>query len=334
MSFREYMGDRINNLLLRVVGIAVLSLFLYLTGTEPGIIAIVVLIWVIVLIVSIAAAFQKERNYLSELQAVMDNLDEKYLFCECVPRPKRIYDRRVFELLRRSGKSMIEKVSAAQQEQKEYQEYIQSWVHEVKVPITTIQLTCRNNKSEVTTKIAAQIGQLEEHVERALYYARMGSVEKDFIVSRHDLSDIVTETIGKYKTLLIQNGMKIETQGLDREVYTDNKWVEFMLGQMLSNAARYRSVDPLIRIEAHDLGKLVCLSITDNGIGIPDHELSRIFERGFTGSNGRSRGGSTGMGLYICKRLAKELQIEMKAKSKEAEFTTISLTFPSREILT
>jgi signal transduction histidine kinase len=266
------------------------------------------------------------------MESVMDNLDEKYLFMECVKKPSGEYERKIFELTRRAGKSMIESVSDTRARQSEYREYIENWVHEIKAPITAARLACQNDKSALTRKLLVQLAQIEEHVERALYYARAESVEKDFIVRATPLSEIVADAVARHRVLLIENGMRVETSGLESIVYTDGKWAAFLLGQLLSNAARYKKegvMDNYIRFEAEPDGNNIQLTVTDNGIGIPAADLPRVFERGFTGRNGRVRGNSTGMGLYVSKKLADFLQIAMEAESAENEFTRIRMAFPA-----
>ena len=121
---------------------------------------------------------------------------------------------------------------------------------------------------------------------------------------------------------------------MDCTVYTDEKWAVFILGQLLQNAARYRGTAPVITLSVKPLGKQTQLIVHDNGIGIPAHELPRVFDRGFTGSNGRNRGGSTGMGLYLCKKLAGFLELGLEIASEEGKGTTVTLTFPAKENLT
>lgn len=128
--------------------------------------------------------------------------------------------------------------------------------------------------------------------------------------------------------------VRVVTEELERTVYTDEKWMVFILGQLLQNAARYRGTAPVITLSAKPLGKQTQLMVHDNGIGIPSHELPRIFDRGFTGTNGRSRGDSTGMGLYLCKKLAGFLDLGLAVTSVEGKGTTVTLTFPAKENLT
>ena len=141
------------------------------------------------------------------------------------------------------------------------------------------------------------------------------------------------QAIGNHRSLLIQNDIRIETKDLEKTVYTDGKWVVFILGQLLQNAARYRSDNPAIVLSAGQIEGQAQLFVCDNGIGIPSHELPRVFDRGYTGSNGRSRGGSTGMGLYLCHRLADSLKIDLQITSETGKGTTVILTFPAKGIL-
>ena len=139
---------------------------------------------------------------------------------------------------------------------------------------------------------------------RDSFYARAENPEKDVLIHPASLSDLVNQAVQAHRALLLQNGVSVELCDLDFVVYTDRKWVCFLLGQLLQNAARYRRARPVIILSARRQEKRVELTVSDNGMGIPAHELPRVFDRGFTGSNGRLRGGSTGMGLYLAKKVA------------------------------
>ncbi len=330
MNLPEYLGDKMTKVATHGISMLSLSAFLLLTGTRWGVVTLLLIVWVVGLTASLLLNFYRVKSYLQQLESILNGLDKKYLFMECVEKPKSAQERKLFSLVRRSAKSMIEAVSDAQNQQAEYREYIEDWVHEVKAPITAAQLVCNNNKSESTRKILVQLAQIEEHVERALYYARADSFEKDFVVRATSLADIAGATLSRHQTLLIQHGVNVETSGLDVTVYTDGKWASFMLGQFLSNAVRYRGDSPTICLEARQEGESVRFDVTDNGIGIPSDELPRVFERGFTGSNGRATGQSTGMGLYICKKLAHFLQVELTVEAVPNEYTSIHMTFPAQ----
>ncbi|WP_312636306.1 sensor histidine kinase [Oscillibacter sp.] len=328
MKIGEFLQDRVISLLLHLFCMLVLSTFLLLTGTSSGVVVTILIVWVIGFCIWTAADYLRQRNQFHELEAIMDGLEQKYLFMECAPKPNDFFWRKIFGLFRRAGKSMIETVSDAEEKQRNYREYIENWVHEIKVPITAIELICENNKSETSRKICSQLALIEGHVERALYYARLDCVEKDFIIRETSLLESVKRALSKYRFLLTQNNVRIETENLGKCVYTDGKWVEFMLGQLLSNAVKYRSASPVISICVEETDGRTRLTVKDNGIGIPASELRRIFDKGFTGSNGRTLGGSTGMGLYLCRKLTEALGVYLEANSRENEYTAISICFP------
>ena len=263
----------------------------------------------------------------------MEGLDQKQLVAVCAPKPEGLWERELFALMHQSGQAMVGAVSEAQAAQREYREYVEQWVHEIKTPITAARLISRTVGPDTRRRLERELAQIDAHVERALFYARAESPEKDLVIRETSLEELADQALQSHRALLIQSGVRVETRDLDQRVYTDGKWVCFLLGQLLQNAARYRSAQPVVTLSARALGRRVELTVEDNGIGIPAHELPRIFDRGFTGSNGRSRGGSTGMGLYLARRLAAALEIELRAASEEGKGTRMTLLFPARENL-
>ncbi|MCI8304230.1 MAG: HAMP domain-containing histidine kinase [Lawsonibacter sp.] len=333
MSLWEFLSDRLDRLLIQIICAATAFFFLRATGTQAGVLVILALALLLVFGAVQLADFFRQRARLQELEAILDGLDQKHLFAECLPPARALYERRLFRLTRRAGQAMAETVSNAQAAQREYREYVEQWVHEVKAPLTAARLICQNLDGETRRRLTGELARIEEHVERALFYARAESPERDCVIRQTRLEEIVTQAVGNHKALLIQSGVQVETQGLDRSVYTDGKWAAFILGQLLQNAARYRGETPTVTFTARSLGQQVQLIVRDNGIGIPACELPRVFDRGFTGSNGRSRGGSTGMGLYLCRKLAGFLELGLDISSQEGDGTTVTLTFPAREAL-
>lgn len=334
MTFGEFLSDRLGRMALQLVCAAAAALFLAATGTQAGVIVILLLVYFLIFTTIQVVDFLRQRSRFLELESILEGLDQKYLFTECVSPPNGLYERRLFDLTRRAGQAMIGAVSDANTAQREYREYVESWVHEVKAPITAARLVCRQLEGDTRRKLDYELTQIEAHIERALFYARAENPERDCVIRQTSLSEIVFQAVENHRTLLIQSGIRVETQELDYQVYTDKKWAAFILGQLLQNAARYRGEDPVITISANPLGKWTQLTIQDNGIGIPAHELPRVLDRGFTGSNGRSRGGSTGMGLYLCKKLAGFLDLDLRLTSEEGAGTCVTLTFPAKDILT
>ena len=188
-----------------------------------------------------------------------------------------------------------------------------------------------NNKTEVTKSIDEELDKIENYVEQALFYARSNTANQDYYIKKNNLKDIVNEIIRKNKTVLINEKIKINIHDLDVEVNTDSKWVIFIINQIIQNSIKYRKQDELSEIEIYSkAGKEnVILYIKDNGIGIKKEEVKRVFDKGFTGANGRlSNKKSTGIGLYLCKKLCDKLGIGIELRSIVNKQTELKLIFP------
>ena len=149
------------------------------------------------------------------------------------------------------------------------------------------------------------------------------------MIRKVNLEEVIRNVLLRNKKMMIQNGMKVETKNINLSAYTDEKWLEFILNQIITNSIKYRKEqNPEVNIKLIENKENVQLFIRDNGIGIKKSEIDRIFDKGFTGTNGRNQKKSTGIGLYLCKRLCEELGMEIKADSKENEFTEISIIIP------
>ena len=153
-------------------------------------------------------------------------------------------------------------------------------------------------------------------------------VEKDYVIKQTTLKELVNSALKKNSTLFIESRISVETSALDKKVFTDVKWTDFILGQILMNSIKYRSTDPKIQIYGLKNENSVTLMIADNGIGIPKMDLSRVFEKGFTGTNGRTSAKSTGIGLYLCKKLCAKLNLGISIASTVNSGTVVSIIFP------
>ena len=235
-------------------------------------------------------------------------------------------DQVYYQLLKMAGKSMLEQIGEVERERLAYKEYIEQWIHEIKTPITAMKLLCENHRTNWTKELLLELEKTNRFTEQALYYARSEHTEKDYSVREMALSQVVHQAIADNKYLLLQSGMRLEVEEMQDTVYSDEKWVRFILNQLIVNAVKYRTKQPVLRISTHKWQDQVVLVVEDNGIGIAASDLPRIFEKGFTGQNGRMVQQSTGIGLYLCKRLCEKLGIGIAAESSE-QGTAISLAF-------
>ena len=167
MTLREFLSDRLGRIALQLICIGLAALFLFVTGTQPGVLMLLLLVLLLIFATAQVADFLRQRACLREWEAIWDGLDRKYLFAECVPPPKALYERRLLDLTRRAGQAMTGAVSDAEASRREYREYVEQWVHEIKAPITAARLICRDLDGETRRKLAAELAQVEAHVERA-----------------------------------------------------------------------------------------------------------------------------------------------------------------------
>lgn len=329
MSLGDYIRDKALLLFLHISCMACLAAFLYLTGYSMDYCLIILICWCLVFGCWLLVQFLLRRSYFRKMEEVMEHLDQRYLLGELMPGSFRLEDRLYRAMIRSSNKSVIERIRRIEDKQREYREYIEGWVHEIKAPITGIALNCENNRDERSRYLAAENRKIENYVDMALYYARSDEVYKDYRIGETQLQEIAEDVLMKNKYYLIQCRMRAEVD-CPHPVLTDKKWIEFILNQLVLNSAKYcREQDAYIRIATERLPRGVLLRVQDNGLGIKAEELPRIFEKGFTGTNGRMQGKrSTGMGLYLCRKLCAKLGIGIRAASREGEGTEILLEFP------
>ena len=326
MNGKQYLKNQLPVILINLLGMLALALFLIASGNSIQTVLFILVVWLIVLFSCLLFFYFSRKKYLDKLLDMTEQLEERYLLPEVMEAPERADDQVFYQIMKMAEKSMLERIGGIQRERKEYKEYIEQWIHEVKTPLTAMKLICENNHCSFTRDLMAELENVNRFTEQALYFARSEHAEKDYSVREIRLSDVVHEAIAGNKYLLRQNHVAITVEDMDDVVYTDDKWVRFILDQLISNAVKYRTDQPVLHFCTRKENDRVLLSVEDNGIGIPAGDLPRIFEKGFTGENGRRIHSSTGIGLYLCRRLCDKLGIGISASSK-GKGTTISLSF-------
>ena len=334
MRFRDYLKDKLLYIILLIACILSVEILLIPIINYVYIKIYVAIVPIVLFLIPFFIEYYKKKEYYSEIKARVNELEEKYLITELLPKgdflDAKINKDNILEI----GKSMLENVNKYKYLQEDYKEYIELWIHEIKIPIATSKMIVENNKSEVTKSIDEELDKIENYIEQELYYARSNTVEKDYIIKKNNLKDIVSSTILKNKTTLIQNNVKIEMENLEEEVYTDSKWCVFILSQIIQNAIKYsKEQNKEIKLYAENKKENVILYIKDNGIGIDKAEIGRVFEKGFTGTNGRQEKKSTGIGLYLCKKLCDKLCIGLEIASEKEIGTEVKLVFPKNSFI-
>lgn len=210
MNLIEYLSDRIIFIIGNFIILIFLGIYLYICNLNFGQIGVVIVLWIAILTFYLIFNWRRRRRYFKEIYGILEKVDKPYLISEIMPKSYSLEDNLHREILKLSNKSVIDEVNHMEIEKEEYREFIESWIHEVKLPITAINLICENNKSEVTDKIKVQLSQIENDVEKALFYSRSDNVYKDYFIREINLENVVLKNIKKNKSFLTWNNVKID----------------------------------------------------------------------------------------------------------------------------
>ncbi len=336
MKFTSFLRDKLMQITFIIFALVTIEIFLMAYPFGDFIKVYIPIIILTLYSISIIIEYLIKKKYYNNIEYLLNELEYKYLIAEIIKKPNFMEGKLLVDILEQVNKSMIENVNKYKYLQEDYKEYIEMWIHEIKTPIATSKMIIENNKNNVTKSIDEELEKIDNFIEQVLFYARSNTVEKDYYIKKCSLRDIVNEVIYKNKTALMSENISIDAHNLDIEVRTDNKWIVFMLNQVLQNSIKYRKKDEIEKIEIYSekYKEYIVLTIKDNGIGIKESEISKVFDKGFTGTNGRLLNKkSTGIGLYLCKKLCDKLGIAIKVSSIEQKGTKVELIFPNNSYI-
>lgn len=235
-------------------------------------------------------------------------------------------------LLSQTLAQKTEAYTQLQEQLTDYEEYVESWVHETKTPLSLLTLVLDNRREELPESIVFRLdyirNRMQEFVDQMLFYARLKGSRKDYLFEPISLQDCIAEVLEDYKPLLEEKEFLIDQEVDGASVYCDRRGLRFILGQVVSNAIKYCSDEPFLRFSFIAGNKSSVLSITDNGMGVRRCDLPYIFEKGFTGDSGDGRKKATGMGLYLSNGIAKEMNVSLEANSTWQNGFEMQLIFP------
>ncbi len=331
MKFKDYFLNKITEILGTYFVLFLMLEFLYIIGNTFSVVFMIGVVIAILIMTKYLMDWYRKKKYFEIITERVKDLKEPWLIAELLPVSYTIEDEIYQELLRKVGSSAIEEIHKIEDEQKEYEDYIEQWIHEVKTPITSIHLMLENRISEnpgLKKDLNVELSRLENDVELALYYARSEQIYRDYLIQKLNVRKVLLKVVNKNRTVIMNSSVAIDLD-CDEALYAygDEKWLVFMLTQVLLNAIKYKAeADAKVVMRAKRDNKRIVLNIIDNGKGIKKEELPRIFDKGFTGSNGRDNEKSTGMGLYLVHKLCEKLEIDIEADSVYGEFTEISFS--------
>ena len=261
-------------------------------------------------------SFRQRCAVLKKLQ------DEITVSVDNLPEPQNAAEEGCAELLRALFRSRAELQEHYEQSISDMTDYYTMWAHQIKTPIAAMRLSLAEQDSPESRSLAEELTRIEQYVEMVLCYIRLESSDTDYVIKECRLEDIVKSAVRRFSGQFIRKKLTLQMSGLDRMVLTDEKWLTFVIEQIFSNAVKYaRGGEISIYTEEKTL------VISDNGIGIAEEDLPRIFEKGFTGYNGRANKKSTGIGLYLCKTIIDRLHHTIWIESKPEKGTKVYLNF-------
>lgn len=315
-------------------------LYMYLIGARKQDVVYAAVLDAMIIIITVLAGF---LGYSSKVKALSNALErpveEQAQLPEATDDVEILYHR----LLENQSIARNESESSAAIRQSQMRDYYSMWVHQIKTPISAMKLLLEAEREELGQLICDdeqsqcllsdnmdsfedELFRIEEYVSMALQYQRVSSTENDFVLEKVSVDGVIRDTIKKYAKIMIRRHIGMNYSGTVQEVYTDGKWLAFILEQLLSNAIKY-TPQGFVKIETAKKANLFFITIKDTGIGIKAEDLPRVFEKGYTGYNGHADKKATGIGLYLCRQMADKLGHTIRIESEIGKGTKVWIGF-------
>ena len=317
MKLSAYLRSHLIALCLVALFLAGWCVFAALAGVNGMVILLTALAVALCAAAVLACGYISADRRLKKLQRVADELERPYLLGEVLQKPENAVELEYFNIMKTVSRSAIDAAESAARQRDEYRAYVEKWVHEIKTPLTACSLILAGGGDE--SKLRAQLRRADNTAESILWYARLQSAGASTQIAEVSVRAAADEAVKSEMELLIAADVSVNTEG-DFTACTDGKALVFMIKQLLVNSAKYCRGGKVWICAGQGV-----LTVEDNGSGILPHELPKIFNRGYTGSNGS---GGTGMGLYLVKQTCAALGISLTAQSEKGSFTRFTFVFP------
>lgn len=308
-----------------------ITIFLWLADVSVFNALLIPIIFVpIILFFIISITFiEKEKRKIKIYKAFLSN-PEKNIEDE-LERLSNFYEKEIIKELAKTLYQKQKEIEKANSLLSEYEEYVETWIHEIKTPLSLFSLVIDNQSNSLSSDVIFKLDyvktQIQENISQILFYYRIKSNKKDFLFENIDLQESINIVLENFKPLLLEKNFEIKVGGVCENIYSDNRSFEFILSQVISNAIKYSNKNPRLEILVKKENKHKIITIKDNGCGVKKCDLPFIFEKGFTGYSGNKRKKSTGMGLYLVKKLADDLKIDIEVKTNWLEGFEITFYF-------
>lgn len=333
MNIGTYIKEKKENIILFIILVIILLFLLDLFGVNKYLTIMILSLLSIYFIVDFLTFYLKRKKYYDNFLNNLNLLDKKYLILETLEEPEFLDGKFFYDALYKIDKSMMENINNYRNETEDFKEYVEMWIHEIKIPIAGLMLMYHNNKT-VNKNFLDQLNSLDNLTDQILYYVRSNYAEKDFLIKEASMDKIINEVLLKNKDSILENHIDVTVDVKNIKVLTDSKWLVFILNQIINNSIKYcdNNRKSYIMFYIEDNEKETTLHIKDNGIGVNASDLKHVFDKSFTGENGRKMRNSTGFGLYISKKLIEKLGHKISATSEENKYFEITITFGKNDL--
>ncbi len=333
MKLKYYLKDKFYFFIVTTLSYFIILLILLAFKLDQSLTIAITLILLVTNLSLLGIDYFRKQKFYTDLLANIEKLDQAYLVLETLNSPEFYEGKLLHQALYEINKSMNEVVKQKRNQLNDFKEYIEMWIHEVKIPLASLCLMLNNRENGLDSKTKNTLKRLEDYVDQVLYYARSENAEKDYLIKPTNLAKLIKNVGLKNMDDLLMHKVNYIVENVDYTILTDSKWLEFILNQIINNSIKYKKdiENSYIKISAFEEEEKTVLTIEDNGIGIQAADLKQVFEKTFTGSNGRKRNSSTGMGLFIAKNLCKKLGHKIEIESVYQEFTKVSITIAKNQ---
>lgn len=328
MKLSIYLKDKLYAFIIFITYIIILILFLIALKITSSIIIFIIAFTIVIFFIILFYDYFRKRKFYNELVSKLNSLDRKYLLIEMILEPNFLEGKILYDILDEVNKNEHDLISKLKKRQNDFKEYIELWIHEVKLPLASLTLMNRKDKS-----ILRELKRIEDDVEQILYYVRCENANNDYLIKEWNLDNIVKNVALRNKDNLLALNIDFKVDNCNLKVLTDSKWLEFIINQIVSNSIKYKKEkDSFIEITGKDYKDYITITIYDNGMGISKSDLPRVFNKTFTGNNGRSNSSkSTGMGLYLCRELCNKLGHKIEIDSRIDKYTKVTITIYKKD---
>jgi len=325
-TLKAYLSDKLVDFVILGVATMIAVSFCVAFRFKIETIMVVILPILAAIITIYGHDYYRRKRFYEILRINLEKLDQAYLITETIPRPEFLDGEILHDTCYETDKSMLENIGKLAKTNQDFREYIELWIHEVKSPLTALGLIAnRLERSELTQELT----RVDNLVEQVLYFMRAENPEQDYRLGECNIGEIVKVVLQNYRMQIQLQKVEIETKNLNQIVYSDAKWLQFIIGQILANSLKYGA--KAISIEVKQGANVKILKIRDDGIGIPEEDLPRVFDKTFTGKNGHGQTGeqSTGMGLYLVKTLCDKLghRVQIDSRTGKNSRTEVEIDF-------